>query len=81
MSCLFGRNGRGRHPPGTPQYAADETVAHRWWDDIVWPEGETMERGQANKAKAIQFARQAAEKDKPMAWMTNRLKRWRREGK
>ncbi|PCJ18291.1 MAG: hypothetical protein COA96_16870 [SAR86 cluster bacterium] len=69
---LFGRAGDTKHPKGSPQRVADETTARRWFEDW-WPDD-----GQSNNAaidRAVKFAGQARRKKKPMAWLTDKLKR------
>lgn len=56
------------------QRDADVTVGARWWAEAVWPAGIPDSDGESRLATFLNLARQAVEKDRPMAWLTERLK-------
>lgn len=69
---LFGRDGKTRHPKGSQQHTADETSAMRWFDDW-WPIDGKGDKTKVDRAR--KFADQARRKNRPMAWLTDKLKR------
>lgn len=65
-------NGGGRHPQGSKQYEADLTCTRQLFDD-VWPDGAEDDVCWKRVTKAVAWAKDAPRKDKPMAWLTNRI--------
>lgn len=69
---LFGRDGGTRHPTTSPQWQADQTCARRWFDDM-FPEGVPVDRGKFDRIETL--CKQARQKNRPMAWLTDKIKR------
>lgn len=65
---LYGRDGPARHPPDSPQVAADQTTAVRWVQDGVIHDG---------NFKAVMGLVVDAQtgKRRPMAWLTDKFRR------
>ncbi|MGB0768351.1 MAG: hypothetical protein ACPGYV_11650 [Phycisphaeraceae bacterium] len=73
---MIGRVNGSTHPKGSPQHEADLTSINRLWDR-VWPEaiddGDADQVGRFNTLVTI--TKHAKGKNKPMAWMTQHIKK------
>jgi len=76
---LFGRNGTGEgsHPRGSPQWESDQTSAMNWFDEVIWPAdaGQTSAECRGRLDGMMKLIGQAQRKNKPMAWLTDRVKK------
>lgn len=76
---IIGRVNGSKHPKGSPQHAADLTSLNRLWDR-VWPEAiEDVEHADPEQVARfnalIAITRSCAGKRKPMAWLTQQIKK------